>query len=112
MPINRTVVPPNGTPVEHPVPYISGTARAVRYRPVPNTLAVRREPSGTVIPSPTLAVRYRPVTSRTFRSFSNQWACAQPLKCSWFTIQKCFAAFPTRGAEAVTLAIANPLLAA
>jgi len=42
----------------------------------------------------------------------NQWACAQPLKCSWFTIQKCFAAFPTRGAEAVTLAIANPLLAA
>jgi hypothetical protein len=55
----------------------------------------------------------------------NRWACAQPLKCSWtiglapsrqkcsrFTIQKCFAALPTRGAEAVTLAIANPLLAA
>jgi hypothetical protein len=43
----------------------------------------------------------------------NHWARAQPLKkCSRFTIQKCFAALPTRGAEAVTLAIANPLLAA
>jgi hypothetical protein len=68
MPINRTVVPPNGTPVEHPVPYISGTARAVRCRhSIPHisgtARAVRCRHLVPHISGTARAVRFRPVSS-------------------------------------------------